>query len=824
MEEKRVKLGVDIGALSQELLQVNNLVEENYRKALKGQTDYNQILEKSIELLTKQAELVSKMEGPQNYVVGGNSNVGGGGSNSPIHVIVDNNPLPVEVTKGNGPIGGGGSGSGEMSVSDIRKYLILIDRVRGTISSSANNTNEAQDDETEAKENDILRAIREDLDQIWEKYSEGVTTPIPVVVTNIPLDTNNVNGGSGDSDDGTGTDNGTSSGGGGKGGGKGKGGANAFNQAAGLVQQDPNYIMAGLVGMIPYVGAGLAMIMNKLIQEAEQRDISKHRFIAATGGSAGYGSFTRIGLKDAESYEKLANYYPANVYLGRNDLLFEKGFNVSSGIIDSLLRSFREDIARQMGASVVGVDFLRGLSQEYGKGGIEWKEVRGYSEDYLKILVELNQKQLETTGETNSLINGNIIQGIASLDKKFGDPTILGRVIQGIENGLVQARSPQIEALQYYALSQANPGASLWEMQMMKENPFGMESRGYLSNFLSGLLSTGNIQDAKFNIMHTFGLSAHQTEYLVNGILEAQKRGENIQDYLESKDFGELSIKRERVTHRTNYSNLKDNRPVEEALPEILRRAGLNITVTSGYRPGAVTTNGNRSRHATHEAVDIVPAGNTTWDDIKNVIYSNPDVYNYMLANGIGLLDETSATGTTRFWHDHNRDHSHFHFGKDTNIAKNYQNAMAARGVSAPNGEGYNEYSTYEEVVEGSLSDAANMINEAAQTATSDIQRMVAEASNAMADAGDPLLELTATSINTIAGVVSAMPGFMETASGFISDFWGTLGDLVSKAGQGIVDGIVDGIGSILPWNWGGGNDTTTRTNNTNPQQGRVPN
>ena len=80
---------------------------------------------------------------------------------------------------------------------------------------------------------------------------------------------------------------------------------------------------------------------------------------------------------------------------------------------------------------------LQGLSN---RGGIGWNEVRGYSEDYLKILVELNQKQLETTGETNSLINSHIIQGIASLSDKFGDPTVLSRVVGGIQGGLQQAK------------------------------------------------------------------------------------------------------------------------------------------------------------------------------------------------------------------------------------------------------------------------------------------------------------------------------------------------------------------------------------------------
>jgi hypothetical protein len=40
----------------------------------------------------------------------------------------------------------------------------------------------------------------------------------------------------------------------------------------------------------------------------------------------------------------------------------------------------------------------------------------------------------------------------------------------------------------------------------------------------------------------------------------------------------------------------------------MLRKAGLNIRVTSGYRPaGAAGKAGNRSWHTRHGAVDIVP-------------------------------------------------------------------------------------------------------------------------------------------------------------------------------------------------------------------------
>ena len=49
-DEKRVKLGVDIGELSNQLVQINNVIEQNYQKALQGQSEYNKILEESLQL------------------------------------------------------------------------------------------------------------------------------------------------------------------------------------------------------------------------------------------------------------------------------------------------------------------------------------------------------------------------------------------------------------------------------------------------------------------------------------------------------------------------------------------------------------------------------------------------------------------------------------------------------------------------------------------------------------------------------------------------------------------------------------------------------
>lgn len=486
MDDKRVKLGIDIGELSNQLVQINNTIEQNYQRAIQGQTEYNKILEESIDLLQKQVDLVGQM-GQQNQVVSGNPVIGG-----------------------TQPIGGG-------------------------------------DDNKASKVNDLLEDIFTNVESIWEKFS-SLTTPIPVEVVNTPLLVQLDNSG--------GTSGGTTAAGAAAGGAAGaaaggsatssnnSGGSNrsalgtASNIAASSAS-DPNYLIAGLAGMIPVVGAGVASVLSKMIGEAEQRVKAEAVFQGATGGNLNFMSLHSLGYKNAEAYQKEAQYYPANINLDFKDLQFEKGYGVGGGTMDSLLRAMREDVIQERfgtSSAELGVTYL---SQLRGQGQIDSQKVRGYTEEYLKILIDLNQKQLETTGETNSLINSEVVANIAKTSEKFGDPTVLQRVIQGIQGGLMQAPSAQAEALQYWAMSQANPEADIWQMQLMRENPFGAESRGYFANYLNSLMQTGNQNDVRFNVMSAFGLTAHQTEELLNGInnakVEAENKGEtfNLTDYLE---------------------------------------------------------------------------------------------------------------------------------------------------------------------------------------------------------------------------------------------------------------------------------------------------
>ena len=121
---------------------------------------------------------------------------------------------------------------------------------------------------------------------------------------------------------------------------------------------------------------------------------------------------------------------------------------------------------------------------------------------------------------------------------------------------------------------------------------------------------------------------------------------------------------------------------VYEVLPQMLKDAGLNVRVTSGYRKaGQAGKAGSKSWHTRHGAVDIVPQGKTTFSDIENALYNNPTIANYMLSNGFGLIDESGRSEESKAtMRKTGATGAHFHIGKDSKYAKMYANRMTGKG------------------------------------------------------------------------------------------------------------------------------------------------
>ena len=98
-----------------------------------------------------------------------------------------------------------------------------------------------------------------------------------------------------------------------------------------------------------------------------------------------------------------------------------------------------------------------------------------------------------------------------------------------------------------------------------------------------------------------------------------------------------------------------------QSLLDEAAKHGIYFRVTSGYRPGATTSSGKQSWHATGDAIDITPLEGTSWDDFRRTLKNNPQFLTWMRDNGYGILDETSAEMLAKT----EGTGAHFHIGKD---------------------------------------------------------------------------------------------------------------------------------------------------------------
>ena len=109
------------------------------------------------------------------------------------------------------------------------------------------------------------------------------------------------------------------------------------------------------------------------------------------------------------------------------------------------------------------------------------------------------------------------------------------------------------------------------------------------------------------------------------------------------------------------------------SLPDLLKQEGVDFTITSSYRPNAVTKSGHKSNHSIEGgAYDIKPANGKTFEDLRNEIYSNPTIVQWMNDHGWGIIEETTSevmakTGATG---------KHWHFGPDSIGVENFKKRL----------------------------------------------------------------------------------------------------------------------------------------------------
>ena len=120
------------------------------------------------------------------------------------------------------------------------------------------------------------------------------------------------------------------------------------------------------------------------------------------------------------------------------------------------------------------------------------------------------------------------------------------------------------------------------------------------------------------------------------------------------------------------------------SLPDLLKQQGIDFTITSSYRPNAITKSGHKSNHSIEGgAYDIKPSNGKTFEDLKNEIYSNPTIVQWMTDHGWGIIEETTPevmakTGATG---------KHWHFGPDSMGVANFKKRLEEYNNKVQKGE-----------------------------------------------------------------------------------------------------------------------------------------
>lgn len=195
---------------------------------------------------------------------------------------------------------------------------------------------------------------------------------------------------------------------------------------------------------------------------------------------------TSLGKRDAKSLNDF--------------LVLQKGYNFSSEDLLSLLKANRSTRGFSLGGSISGL--MGGMKM----AGLSDESSSILVPEYLRVLVELSQKQVETLGNVNTNVSTGLISAVAGTGEKFKNPVVLKSVVESIYAGLQTAKSPQLEALQFQALSRTKGGGSLWQLEMMRENPLS-QGTGYLTNYIDSLKKNSSTQDDfARNLSVAFGL------------------------------------------------------------------------------------------------------------------------------------------------------------------------------------------------------------------------------------------------------------------------------------------------------------------------------
>lgn len=144
---------------------------------------------------------------------------------------------------------------------------------------------------------------------------------------------------------------------------------------------------------------------------------------------------------------------------------------------------------------------------------------------------------------------------------------------------------------------------------------------------------------------------------------------------IEPKKIPKLSSNLVSEPHKEPYSiekNWDTKVGYMSSLINLMKEEQIPFKVSSGFRQNAITNNGNPSWHSKGYAIDIVPSAGTTWNDLKQKLYGNKRIQQWMKDNNMGMIDETGKSASAKF----GATGANIHIGKDEYAKKEFWNTV----------------------------------------------------------------------------------------------------------------------------------------------------
>ena len=324
------------------------------------------------------------------------------------------------------------------------------------------------------------------------------------------------------------------------------GARNAVEGGMGVIGETGS-LLAGMPGASgAMIGAGVTLALGAALGK-KLWDVSMQYYkqaglaYATTGRSVtdtgrGYSEYGYSAIDFTAQLAPLARARRSATGLeesARYQMMLKKGINLDESAYASMDMLSMLDGGTGYGGIQSGVAAMRA-------GGIVNGEDMSAVPDYLAIMIQLGKEQVSKLGKVDMGINTKMVAALANMDDTLKkSPEALSTMINAVRGGLTGGGTPQQQALQYSVLSQIAPGASMFDLMKMKEDPFSEGSQKYLPAYLSQLQKMSGGKDDRFfmNIMRQFGLSASMSETLGRGFQSG-----NLQSVLDQNFSGKEGI------------------------------------------------------------------------------------------------------------------------------------------------------------------------------------------------------------------------------------------------------------------------------------------